>query len=130
MGIKRCKQISIDRKIICAGDLKHKIKIQSRAIKTPVTGVDLTEEMTDEKTAWAGIKTGRGESIFDAQQVERDVTHYFFVRYISWITAEHWILYKTKRYDILDIENINEDNEFMRLRCNVRGATTSEKSKW
>ncbi len=128
-----CQKIRSKRRRVCVADLDRLITIENRSITPPSAGsVDYTETFTtkDEPESpsgevWAKLETRNGESVFDATNVERTVTHKFTIRFIEGITAETWILYNGKRFDILDTENLDERNEFIVLPCNVRGVSTN-----
>lgn len=109
-------------KKICPSDFKNLITIQNRALNPDNTTADFNIDFTDKVQVWAGIKTTRGQEVFGDVNTAREITHIFTIRYIDYLTQEYWILFKDKRYDILDVENIDERNKFMRLRCNVRGS--------
>jgi len=108
-------------KKICISDFKNLIKLQTRELQTDNYSPDFNLDYKDKVEVWAKIQTTIGKEIFAGVNVDRDVTHIFTIRYIDYITAQYWILFEGKRYDILNVENIDEENKFMRLRCNVRG---------
>lgn len=103
------------------------ISLQDRSI-TPPSGddVDYSETFTGNADVWAMVDTKRGETVFDGTNTERDVTHRFYIRYLSGITAETWIEENNIKYDILDVENLNEENRFMLLRASKRGSETKD----
>lgn len=108
--------------IICAGDLTERIIIQSRDIKAPTgSSVNYAENFTTFKTVWAKVETTRGTELFDGVNVNNAYTHIFKIRYMANVSRENWIEYKSKAYDIVDVENVNEKNLFMYLRCIERG---------
>lgn len=122
-----CNRIKKKPSLVCIGDLSSSIILQNRAISTPVgDGVDYGETFTTNTTAWARIDTVSGETIFDDTNTERDVTHRFYIRYIDGITSETWIEYDSIKFDILDVENLNEEGRFLRLRAAKRGVKTSD----
>lgn len=107
---------------ICAGDLRHRIVINTRSIlPNQSNGVDFNESFTDPKVVYSMIETVDGETIFDATNVEQVVTHHFYIRFMKNLTFEGWVLYKQKYYDILGVENLNEEDRFMLIRANLRG---------
>lgn len=106
---------------ICIGDLRDEITIQSRTISEPVSGVDFGETFTGKSTVWALVETVSGKTIFDGSNIERDVTHNIYIRYLSGITAEDWVLFKGSRMDILEVQDFDERNEFIILRCSDKG---------
>jgi len=107
---------------ICIGDLDTEITIDSRDI-TPPSGysVDFVETFTGTVVAWALIETVSGKSIFDSTNIERTLTHNIYIRFITGLTAENWIVLKGQRVDIIEVEDYENRSEFMVLKCNDRG---------
>ena len=120
-----CKTIQNTKKGICIGSLNKRIVIQSRDIDTTTT-VDYTEEFMTTKTVWAMLETKNGSELFDGVNLIPAYTHIFYIRYFSGLTAESWIIFGNDRYDILDIENFNEDKNFLKIRCINKGDKTKE----
>jgi len=123
----KCEQIRRKNRAVCIGDMRDKIVIQVRTITSPSSdGVDFTEVFNTDKTVWAMVETKNGVEIFDGTNLLGVATHYFYIRYIENLTAESWIKFKSKYFDILDIQNLEERDEFMLIRCNERGVTSKE----
>lgn len=119
-----CKKITRKEYRVCTGDLSKRIQLKIRKIQTPFgNSVDFNEDFSDLKTVWAMVETSPGEVVFDGTNTTTSVTHKFYIRYIPNVTFENWILYKDKYYDIINLENLNEANEFYLLRTNLRGAS-------
>lgn len=117
-----CAPIKTKASRICIGDLKDRIQIYSRSITSPLnSGVDFGESFAEPKVMYAMTETTNGETIFDATNTETVVTHNFYIRYLPNLTAEGWILFKQKYYDILNVENLNEEDRFMLIKANLRG---------
>ena len=121
-----CSSIKRKKRKVCIGDLDTEITIQSRDITSPYSNnVDFTETFTGKATVWALINTVSGKTMFDGSGIERDVTHEIYIRYISGVTSEDWILHNGQRLDILPVEDLDERNEFMKLKCSNRGTTAN-----
>lgn len=117
-----CSKIKAKPHIVCAGDLKSRIQIYNRSISAPLSiNVDFQELFTQPITTFAMIETANGETIFDSTNIEKVVTHNFYIRAIKNLTSEGWILFKQKYYDILTVENLNEEDRFMLIKANLRG---------
>jgi SPP1 family predicted phage head-tail adaptor len=117
-----CINIKRKNRAVCIGDMRDKITVQVRSITPPAAGgVDFTEVFTEDKTIWAMVETRSGVEIFDGTNLVGVATHYFYIRYLSNLTAESWVKFKSKYFDILDIQNFEERDDFMLLRCNERG---------
>jgi hypothetical protein len=107
------------------GDMKHRIQIYDRTIVAPIddTG-NYSLDFTKKITVWASIKSVIGIVIFDSVNMDKTVSHLMTIRYLPFITQEHWVLYDSRYYDIIKIENLNEQNRFQILHCNLRGITS------
>lgn len=110
---------------LCLGDLNQQIDILARAITVPdLSGVDYGEAFTQIITIWASVETKTGVQIFDGTNLVGTATHIIYVRYIPNVTFEDWVLLKGQYYAILSVENINEDDQFLKLSCVLRGDQT------
>ncbi|MCK5017303.1 MAG: phage head closure protein [Candidatus Peribacteraceae bacterium] len=122
-----CKKKVRESKRVCIGSLNRKITIQMRDIKPPKGGsVDFTENFTVEREVWAMVESVNNTTFFDETNTEQIVSHNFYIRYIDGveITAENWIKWRDRYYDIIGVQNLNEENRFYLLRANVRGTIT------
>jgi SPP1 family predicted phage head-tail adaptor len=118
-----CKNIRATKRDICIGDLDSRIKIQVRTLKAPESGVDFTEEFTEVKEVWAMVQTSRGLEFFDDTGLNTTFTHKFYIRFSSSfsITSEDWLEWNNQRYDIVEVENLDERNEFLLLKAIKKG---------
>ena len=122
-----CKRIKRKHRKVCIGDLNDVICLRDRTITPPESGVDATEEFEDSNPeVWAMVETGKGETVFDGTNTEIDWTHKFTISFIDCITSETWVLYKEKHYDILGVENLEERDEWLILRCVVKGTIDNQ----
>lgn len=122
LAMPRCVRVKRKHRKICIGDVNDLICLQDRAITAPLSGVDATEEFEDiDAEIWALVETSKGETVFDETNTEIDVTHRIYISFLECITAETWIKFKNKRYDILNVENLEERDEWLLLRCTNRG---------
>ncbi len=113
------------KKRVCIGALNRRIEVKVRTLTaTADDDVDYTEVFTALKTVWAMVETVSGKTMFDSSNVERIVTHNFYIRFISGVTSESWVKYKDQYFDILNVENLNEEDTFYKLVCAIRGDTT------
>ncbi len=115
-----CEKIRIKKRQICVGDLRQKIILQTRSLTAP-TDADFTEGFVTLGSPFAAIKTLIGTTIFDGVDTDVNATHDFFIRYRSDVTAETWILWDNRRFDILRVENFEGRKTFLRLRCTESG---------
>ena len=129
--MSRCVNINSKKQIICKGDLRHRIQLFARSLGVnDLLDVDTILDLEDRKTVWASIKTITGESVFDEKGLETNVTHHFIIKYITNIDLMKMIVYKGKRFRILNAENINEEDNLLIIRTYMSGTTQTETSKW
>jgi len=125
----RCVNISPKRRKLCSGDMTFVISIQDRELKGAGFGTTThTIDFTTVETIRAAIGTLKpGTEIFDGSNVAQTVTHDFFINHIDFpaITAENWILYDGRRFDIVNVERLDERKRYIRLRCNEKGTTAN-----
>lgn len=125
-----CSKIRRKKRQVCVGDLNTEIILQDRAITEPLFGdPDFDENFTDTATVWAAVNTVDGKTFFDGVSTDTNITHEIFIRYDATVTAETWIELGGQRIDILRVQNLEERNQFMKLICSDRGATSAEASK-
>jgi SPP1 family predicted phage head-tail adaptor len=118
----RCVKIRRPKREVCIGDLRDKVVIQTRAITAPIANsVDLGETFSGDQTVWAMIKTKNGVQVFDGTNIVGVATHEIYIRFITGVTFQSWLTFKSKKYDILDVQNLEERDEFYLLRCSLRG---------
>lgn len=123
-----CSKRRIVNKTYCVGDLRHIATIQNRVISAVNDSVDYEmvfsgaiPDTEDSAQVWVGIKTVRGVTVFDQTNVERTISHEIVMRYRDDVTAQNWLLIDGFRYDIFQVENVNERSEWLVLQCNKRG---------
>jgi hypothetical protein len=121
-----CKTIKRKTTKVCIGGMRHKIKINVRTLTPPSDdSVDFGEVLSEEKEVWTQIDTSRGVEVFDGTNLIGVATHLFYIRALTGQTAEDWVEFKGSYYDILDVQNFQEDDRFQVLRCNLKGSTNN-----
>lgn len=121
-----CVKIKGKKKVLCVGDLNKKIKLEARSLTAPKSGsVDLTETFIKILEPWAMVETVSGSELFNGSSTIKQFTHRFYIRYVSNVTFETWIEMDDIKYDILDVENIDESNEWLKIRANKQGSDTN-----
>ena len=117
-----CSVNRIKKQKYCAGDLTKKITITQRTLDkanpNPLTPKYVFPTV---KTLWAGVKTVSGVIYRDGISTNDGSTHVFIIRYNDNITQELFVEHGGKRYDILDVVNINEQDTWLELRCKLNG---------
>lgn len=64
-------------------------------------------------TAPAGMITTGGRELYAAQKVHAETSAVFKMWYEPGITEKMWIMYGTRRFEILSINNVDEQNQFL-----------------
>ena len=121
-----CGKIQKKKKEYCIGDLDKRVILQSRS--TNSNSFDLSETFTDIATVWARIETNnKATEFFDGVNLNKAYSHIIVIRYRNDLNGiDTWIEYNDERYNVIDIENINEESDWLLLKCNKKGAKTIE----
>lgn len=111
------------------------ITLQNRDIVSPIFGTpDFDENFSGDIVRTALVKTIRGKTFFDGVSTERLITHEFRIEYESGViddntvTAETWVLFKSRRIDVLSVTNCCEEDEVLILTCSDRGNGNAAKA--
>jgi len=123
----RCTKKKRKSRQICIGDMRDQITLENRAIRPEE--IDFAEDFTTVITVFALIETARGLETFDGANVVNLITHKMWIRFIPGITEETWVLFDDRRFDIMDVESLEERKEFLLLRCKERGQKDIEVNK-
>jgi hypothetical protein len=123
-----CTKIRRKLKKVCIGQMNRRFVVNLRQIQPPTSdSVDFSELFTPQKTVWGMLETIEGLTIFDDTEIEQVVTHNVYIRYIAGTTPEKWLKLLSVNdtpdvyLNVLKVENFGENNEFFRMRCNLRG---------
>lgn len=126
-----CAPIRRKHRKVCIGDLDTLVKLLNRALTAPLTGVDASETFTDfqaDPNVYSLMETVSGKTFFDGIATDINVTHNIYILFITGVTAETWIEFDNRRFDVLDVEDLDERHEFLKLVCNDRGEKTKAAS--
>lgn len=105
------------------------ITLQNRAISSPLFGQpDFGETFSGDQDVTAIIKTVKGKTFFDGISTEVNITHEICIEYLAGVTAETWILFKSRRIDILQVTNCCEEDKVLILTCSERGTAEAAKA--
>jgi len=120
-----CDKKIAKHRSFCVGSLNERITIYSRQLKSPtLSSVDFSEDFTLTYTVWASIETVNGSELFDGVNLSNAYDHKIVIRYKSDITKEYYIVFNSIRYEIIDVENLDEANEWLVIKCKKKGSTT------
>lgn len=119
-----CIKIKTKKRQVCTGDLMHEIKLYDRDLSRKNDGsVDYDLTFINEVFAWSAIDTlAKGLDIFNGANLIGVATHIFYIRHIEGLTAEKWVQFDNRNFDILSVESLDERKDFMALYCNERGS--------
>ena len=99
-----------------AGSLRHRFAIKTAQETTDSFGVTVETPITF-ATVWASIEPLSGRELFQAQQVQAEVTHRVRMRYLAGVTAKMKGYYGTREFQILSVANRDERNRELEIMC-------------
>ncbi len=111
------------RRKLCLGDLRDRICLQTRSITEPAFGsVEPGEDFVGDSEVWALVKTTAGKVFFNGVNADLSISHEILIRYDPAVTAETWReLEDGRRLDIVNVEDLEDRKEYLRLFCTDRG---------
>jgi len=116
---------------VCIGELNKKLVFQTR-VQTfgNADSVDITEVFTSVATMWGKLTTiPQTGNKFNGVEIDSIPTHLAIIRYNASINAECWMLFNSRRFEILHISNIDEDGKFMSIELRETGLDSLEAAK-
>jgi SPP1 family predicted phage head-tail adaptor len=114
--IKRKNRVS------CIGDMSKRVHLHNRALQVPeFEDYDVSEEFSGTKTVWANVRTVSGETFFTGVGIDIGLSHEIIIRYDVSVSSETWIEFEGNNLKIVSVENLDERDEYLRLRCSNRG---------
>jgi len=126
----KCKKIKRNKRQVCIGEMDTEITLQDRAITPPVFGdPDFDENFTDTGIVWAAVNTVSGKTWFDGVNTDINITHEIYIYYDPTVTDQTWVLLNGRRIDILNFEDLEERNEFLKLTCTDKGPAAKQANK-
>jgi len=117
--------------MVAAGDLREQATVRLRSIAAPAAdGVDAQILMQDAKTVWVMAVTDSGSEFFDGVNLSHAYTHKFFMRFIpntvfprsGRMSPQERITYKGREFQVVDVENLEERDEFLQVKAVERGS--------
>lgn len=119
-----CKSIKPNTNKVCISNLNERIVIQTKTIASNNNpNSEATTVFTDVASAWALIKTNSNYEWIDGVQVRNGFNTDFYIRYNSVIdyTQQLWIEHNSNKYRVVNIDNIDKQDEFIKLRTTQTG---------
>lgn len=105
------------------------VTLQNRNIVAPLFGSSNHDEaFSNDQEVLAIVKTPNGKTFFDGVNTETNITHELCIEYLAGVTSETWILFKGRRFDILQVINCCEKDNTLKLLCSERGISEAAKS--
>ena len=128
-----CKKlVKFQKTKICTKDLDKRITLQYPFnVGTSNASANTTRSFKDILKVWAAVKTNPTGQFFEDTNIEEAITTDFYIRFTSLVDLgkKIWVLFNGKRFKIANVENLNEDNRFFRLRAIERGIIAQEANK-
>jgi len=107
------------------GQLDKLIDIRARNIGSAVSNsLKFDEFFTLLHNVPAKVETVSGLAVFGESNQIRAVTHIFTVCFVTDLNIDTWVNFKGRDFDIIDIENLAEQDLFLKIRCSERGVDT------
>jgi head-tail adaptor len=108
---------------ISSGELRHQVKIYRNLVTRSPMGAELTVPMLVRPTAvWVRIEPLQGQERFVAQQIFPEANALIMMRGILArelnLDVKMWIVFRdVRRYDIVDISDVDERYRETRITC-------------
>ncbi|WP_342045983.1 phage head closure protein [Bacillus sp. OTU530] len=98
------------------GKLNKRIVLQKLATVDDGAGGS-EESWQDTSSVWALIQPLQGRELYQAQQINTELTHRITIRYREDVNASMRIMYNNREFTIDSIVNIEESNRFLEMTC-------------
>ena len=109
------------------GDLRECISLEQRAIAAPsFDSASFTQDYEVIAEVWAKVETRSEQRTFDNVNIGEIITHEFTIRHRDDVTSEIRIRYKDVLFRIIKIENLEERDDYILLKCKEDGGEEQE----
>jgi len=128
----KCKKLRRLKRSPCTGDLRNEIILHDRDIEAPMFNTaEQTQEYTNPLTVWSSVNTVRGKEIFNGTQLIGIKTHIILIRFLDTreITVENVVELKGNYLDVIEVQNLEERDEWLELSCGILGDKTQENNQ-
>lgn len=99
-----------------AGDLRHRITIQSKTVTRDAYGQE-TITWTTFATIWGSVEPISGREYEAGQQLEAAVDTRIRIRYLSGVVPYMQVTYGSHTYDVQSVIHLYEKKREMHLMC-------------
>jgi hypothetical protein len=116
-----CSTSRNKKKKYCISSFRHYIRVIDSQISPADESytVDNTDFVLSGK---AIIKTSSGISFSNGVNIDTGITHTFIIRYVNIPIEKNFMIWKDGEfYRIESIENIDEDNQYLKIKASKRG---------
>ncbi len=113
----------------CLGDLRARAILHVRSMRVPdFESVDFDEDFAGIEV-WASIKSTVGKVQFTDVGIDTAITHKFVIRYRDDVSAETYVEFERRRFNVVSVEDLEERHEFLSLNCREHGSKDLESTK-
>lgn len=117
-----CGRIRQKASKICIGNLSKKVSIVTKTKQAPqLDSVDSLITTSAYKTVWAMQESRSGTATFDGTNTDAVYTDIFYIRYTDNIDITKSVQHNGINYKIVDVEDLNGNEEFLKILTNKRG---------
>ena len=131
-----CQNITPKSRKICLAKLNKRIQLQRNTlISKGFDDPDYDNVLTTFATVWSAIETTKGWESFNNllftknTGLQTPITHKFYIRFNpnlkilepSAVSSETVVEFNSEKYNIANVENIDEKDEYQILFCTKRG---------
>lgn len=127
------KCIDLSSKTICRRELNKTAKIQKRELSSGGIGsFSAKETFTDYLSIYCKVKTIKGSAKFAGVSIDERATHAFYATWSPLLkaveVANYFVLFDSRYFEIIDIANVDEDDDYAIIIAAERGAGEAAKA--
>lgn len=99
------------------GNFRNRISIYTYVQIEEQGGAGVFDDRDLVTTVWGRIEALNGLVSFDTKQIGEEVTHKITIRYWPLICSQHWLKWNGGNFEIKNVKNIDERNQYLELLC-------------
>lgn len=104
------------------GGLRHRVTIQEET-KTEDTGGGFALAWADVSTMWCDVVPATGREVFQAQQLQKNVSHKITTRYRTDVTTANRLLWGARTFNVRSVITVSERNRYTVILADEGPAT-------